>query len=136
MTSPASALAIVSGLLLAGSAAAQVASVDSRNSPASLRCSALGQIDEADAPLREAARLNPQSAETRFYLGSVYAAQNRFDLAAQSFKEALKIEVNFAAAHESLARVLSAQGKREEAMAHYQEAIRLISARRGGPRAP
>src|SRR5688572_10187754 len=50
MTSPASALAIVSGLLLAGPAAAQVASVDSRNSPSSLRCSALGQIDEAERP--------------------------------------------------------------------------------------
>jgi hypothetical protein len=32
--------------------------------------------------------------------------------------------------------VLSAQGKKEEAMKHYQEAIRLISARRGGPKAP
>jgi tetratricopeptide (TPR) repeat protein len=95
-----------------------------------------GQLDEADAPLREAARLMPQSAETRFYLGSVYAAQNRFDLAAQSLKNALQIDRSFAAAHESLARVLSAQGKKEEAMKHYQEAIRLISARRGGPKAP
>jgi tetratricopeptide (TPR) repeat protein len=86
--------------------------------------------------LREAARLMPQSAETRFYLGSVYAAQNRFDLAAQSFKNALQIDAGLAAAHESLARVLSAQGKREEAAEHYQEAIRLISARRGGPKAP
>lgn len=50
MTSPASALALVAGLLAAGPAAAQVASIDSRNSPASLRCSALGQIDEAERP--------------------------------------------------------------------------------------
>jgi Tfp pilus assembly protein PilF len=57
-------------------------------------------------------------------------------LAAQSFKNALQIDANLAAAHESLARVLSAQGKREEAMEHYQEAIRLISARRGGAKAP
>jgi tetratricopeptide (TPR) repeat protein len=78
----------------------------------------------------------PQSAESRLYLGSVYAAQNRFDLAAQSFKNALQIDANLAAAHESLARVLSAQGKREEAIEHYQEAIRLISARRAGPKAP
>jgi tetratricopeptide (TPR) repeat protein len=95
-----------------------------------------GQIEKADAPLREAARLMPQSAETRFYLGSVYAAQYRFDLAEQSFKNALQIDSTFAAAHESLARVLSAQGKREEAVVHYQEAIRLMSARTSGPKSP
>lgn len=50
MTSPAKALAIVAGLLAAGPAAAQVASIDSRNSPAALRCSALAQIDEAERP--------------------------------------------------------------------------------------
>lgn len=50
MTSPATALAIVAGLLAAGPAVAQVASIDSRNSPAALRCSALAQIDEAERP--------------------------------------------------------------------------------------
>ena len=50
MSTPLSALAIVAGLLAAGPAAAQVASIDSRNSPAALRCSALGQIEEAERP--------------------------------------------------------------------------------------
>ncbi len=50
MTSPATALAIVAFLLAAGPAAAQVASIDSRNSPSALRCSALAQIDEAERP--------------------------------------------------------------------------------------
>lgn len=50
MPSPVSALAIVAGLLAAGPVVAQVASIDSRNSPAALRCSALGQIDEAERP--------------------------------------------------------------------------------------
>src|SRR5690606_40257840 len=50
MTSPATALAIVAFLLAAGPAAAQVASIDSGNSPAALRCAALAQIDEAVRP--------------------------------------------------------------------------------------
>ena len=51
MTSPASALAIVAGLLAAGPAAAQIgASIDSRNSPAALRCSALAELEEAERP--------------------------------------------------------------------------------------
>ncbi|HEV7275156.1 MAG TPA: HdeA/HdeB family chaperone [Devosiaceae bacterium] len=51
MTSPASALAIVAGLLAAGPAAAQVgATIDSRNSPSALRCSALAELNEAERP--------------------------------------------------------------------------------------
>jgi Tfp pilus assembly protein PilF len=57
-------------------------------------------------------------------------------LAAQSFKDALQIDSSFAAAHQSLAQLLSAQGKKEEAMEHYKEAIRLINRRKGAPNSP
>jgi Tfp pilus assembly protein PilF len=38
----------------------------------------------------------------------------------------LRIQPNFAEAHAGLARVLAAQKKPEEAMRHYQEALRLL----------
>jgi tetratricopeptide (TPR) repeat protein len=75
--------------------------------------------------------LMPRSAETRFYLGSVYAAQNRYAEAAESFQESLQIDSDFAPAHHSLAQVLSAQGKKEEALRHYQEAARILRAHSG-----
>lgn len=51
MTSPASALAVVIAVLATGPAAAQIGvTIDSRNSPSALRCSALGQLDEAERP--------------------------------------------------------------------------------------
>jgi hypothetical protein len=51
MTSPASALAVVVALLAAGPAAAQIGvTIDSRNSPSALRCSALAELDEAERP--------------------------------------------------------------------------------------
>jgi hypothetical protein len=50
----------------------------------------------------------------------------------------LQIQGNSAATHHSLARVLSLQGKKEEAVAHYREAVRLDRAavRKGEQKTP
>jgi hypothetical protein len=38
----------------------------------------------------------------------------------------LQVQGDFAAAHQSLAQLLALQGKKGEAMQHYQEALRLM----------
>jgi protein O-GlcNAc transferase len=73
--------------------------------------------------------LTPESADASYYLGSVYAAQNRYGDAAESFKRSLQIQPDFVPAHQSLAQLLLLQGKKDEAMQHYQEAMRLTQGR-------
>jgi tetratricopeptide (TPR) repeat protein len=70
-------------------------------------------------------RLSPDAVEYHYYLGSVYAELGRLDDARRAFNDALLIRNDFAPAHQSLAQVLSLQGKKEEALRHYQAAHRL-----------
>jgi Tfp pilus assembly protein PilF len=43
----------------------------------------------------------------------------------EQFREALRVAPAFAPAHESMAQLLAQLGRREEAMEHYREALRL-----------
>jgi tetratricopeptide (TPR) repeat protein len=90
-----------------------------------------GKLDEAARALSDAARLSA-TPEAVYYLGSVYAAQSRYEEAVASFRMALQIEPNFVPAHQSLARLFAAAGKTAEASAHYREAIRLMKQQRPG----
>jgi tetratricopeptide (TPR) repeat protein len=89
-----------------------------------------GKLDAAIGPLQDAARLNTESPQASYYLGNVYAAQNRYGDAEAALKHALQVDAGFAPAHERLAQLLALQGKREEAMLHYQQAVQLM--RQGG----
>jgi tetratricopeptide (TPR) repeat protein len=70
--------------------------------------------------------LAPESAEARFGLGSLYAAQQRYDEAVKWFDATLRVEPDHVAAHQSLAELLSLQGNKPEAIRHYQEALRIM----------
>ena len=50
-----------------------------------------GANREAIAPLQQAVRLSPDSPEASYYLGSVFAAQNRYAEAADYFYQSLRI---------------------------------------------
>jgi tetratricopeptide (TPR) repeat protein len=91
----------------------------------------LGRPEEALRPLQQAVRLAPESAEYHYYLGSVYAELGRLYNAELEFKGALLRRSDFVPAHQSLAQVLLLQGKKEEALRHQQEALRLMQ-RSGG----
>ena len=56
----------------------------------------------------------------------VVAAQGYLDKAIDLFQQALRIQPEFAEAHESLGQALRQQGKRDEAIKHYQEALRIM----------
>jgi tetratricopeptide (TPR) repeat protein len=71
--------------------------------------------------------LAPDSAEYHYYLGSVFAELGRFNDAERAFKNALTVRSDFVPAHESLAQLLSSQGKREAALRHLEEARRIRS---------
>jgi Tfp pilus assembly protein PilF/4-amino-4-deoxy-L-arabinose transferase-like glycosyltransferase len=90
----------------------------------------LGRLDEAIPPLQNAVKLAGNSPEPSYYLGSVYAAKNRYTEAAEYFDLALQINADFAPAHQSLGDLLVLQGKKYEALGHYQEARRLMNQRR------
>ncbi len=79
-------------------------------------------------------RLSPDTPEASYYLGSVFAAQNRYAEAADYFYQSLRIQPDFIPAHQSLAQLLVIEGKKEEARQHYQEAVRLMTlSRRTAP---
>jgi tetratricopeptide (TPR) repeat protein len=85
-----------------------------------------GRLEEAISPLQRAIDLTPDAPEPSYYLGSVYAAQKRYTDAAAAFERALQIQPEFVPAHQSLAQLLLLEGNKEKALAHYQEARRLI----------
>ncbi|MBI2347931.1 MAG: tetratricopeptide repeat protein, partial [Deltaproteobacteria bacterium] len=69
--------------------------------------------------------------EAHHYLGRVVAAQGQLGEAVEHFRDALRIQPEFADAHESLGRALAQQGKRDEAVKHYQEALRIMKSGAG-----
>ncbi len=62
-------------------------------------------------------------------MGFILARRGQLDSAIELFREALRLQPQLAEAHESLARALASQGKREEAIQHYQEALRILKSR-------
>lgn len=74
-------------------------------------------------------KLNRTNPQIYHNMGLVLANRGRIDSAVELFREALRIQPDFAAAHENLARILILQSKRSEAIYHYQEALRIMKSR-------
>jgi protein O-mannosyl-transferase len=88
-----------------------------------------GQPDSAVVCLRRAIELLPTYAPTRAMaydsLGNVRIAQRRYNEAIAQFSEALRLNPNYADAHNDLGVALQQEGDREHAMEHFRIAIRL-----------
>lgn len=74
-------------------------------------------------------KLDPADPRLYYNMGFVLAGRGKFERALELFRRALRVQPNFAEAHESLGRVLALQGKTEEAIQHFQEALRLLKSR-------
>ncbi|HEX8523136.1 MAG TPA: tetratricopeptide repeat protein [Tepidisphaeraceae bacterium] len=68
-------------------------------------------------------RLRPRQSRNPLYWfldGSLHAMLSNFDVAADSYRQALKLKPDMTMAHESLANVLSSQGELREAIKEYR----------------
>ncbi len=84
-----------------------------------------GRLPEAEAHLREAVRLNPDSVRARTDLGSALAKMGRRPEAIAEFQAALKLDPSAAILHHNLANALLESGRPAEAIAEYETALRI-----------
>ena len=82
------------------------------------------RVDRREA-LKQGASINPNSAEFHSQLGSKYAEQQQWSQAIASYKQALRINPQFAAGYRNLARVLTRTGQREESAQCWYRALTL-----------
>jgi Flp pilus assembly protein TadD/mono/diheme cytochrome c family protein len=85
----------------------------------------MGRNKEAIAPLREAARLQPENAQVQNNLGTVRASLGEFSEASTYFREALRLRPDYFAACMNLASALRLSGNLAEAITYYAEALRM-----------
>ncbi len=83
----------------------------------------IGQVDEAIAQLQETLRRAPDYAPARKTLGLV--TQHRFRADLERIQATLAAHPDDPAAHVSFAQLLADMGRRDEAITHYQQALRL-----------
>jgi tetratricopeptide (TPR) repeat protein len=81
--------------------------------------------EEAIRYLAIAVALRPQSPGARLNLGSELLRKDQWEEAVVEFREALRLDKDYAEAHCNLGLGLRGQGKREEAIAEFREALRL-----------
>jgi protein O-GlcNAc transferase len=86
-----------------------------------------GRVGEALKCLEEAARLTPNSVETRFYLGLAQRANSDFDQAERTMRQALSAAPGFGPARHELNKLLYEAGRIEEAQAVLRQAPAPLS---------
>ncbi len=83
-------------------------------------------LHKAVDALQTAVRLSPRLAAARVSLGGAYTALGRFDEAASSVEEAIRLEPLNDAAHAALARVYwIGQGRIDDAILEFEHTVRL-----------
>jgi len=90
-----------------------------------------GEIEFAMSEFIEAIRLSPENddniaARANFHLGMILLELDRAGLAANAYRETLRLGWRTAPVYTALGQALSSLGKHTEAIAQYQEALRLV----------
>jgi tetratricopeptide (TPR) repeat protein len=85
-----------------------------------------GDYESAERECREAIKMNPNSAEAHWYLGSILHVLGRYEEAEKEFREAIKIKPNFSQAHYNLGILLYELGRYEEARMEYEMATKSL----------
>ena len=86
---------------------------------------ALNRISEAKLNFQAALRLSPSHLPTLVNYGMMLRGQNDFDGAIDCFRKALALDPGNGESHERLARALMAACRIDEALKHYEQAVRL-----------
>jgi S1-C subfamily serine protease/Tfp pilus assembly protein PilF len=84
-----------------------------------------GQLRQASAILVSLRERQSKNPIYWFLDGTLHTMLNNLDLAASSFKQAIKLKPDMAMAHDGLGMVLSNQGKLREAIAQYKNAAKV-----------
>jgi tetratricopeptide (TPR) repeat protein len=88
-----------------------------------------GYLEQAEASFQTALRDNPSSAEALYGLGSVYLQQQKNNEARRSFERAVQLRAGYPDtlpnAWNNLGLLATREGRTEEAIQHFQEALRL-----------
>jgi len=85
-----------------------------------------GQYDQAATSLEKAVELDKRQEVFHYHLGLVYAAQNRFEDAVETFKKVILINPEYNLAHATLAGYYNKLGKIEESKYHMAIARRTM----------
>jgi tetratricopeptide (TPR) repeat protein len=81
-------------------------------------------LDQAKREFETELAANPTDAGSEYELGEVFRLSRRTTDAETCYRRALELQPNFAPAHIGLGNLLSMEGNKPEALAHYQEAVR------------
>jgi Flp pilus assembly protein TadD len=92
-----------------------------------------GQLQQAEQIYRQILRFEPQHADALHLLGLIAHQVGQHDSALRHIGDAIALDKTNAVYHNNLGEVYRALGKREEAQACYQEAIRINLAGRTHP---
>jgi tetratricopeptide (TPR) repeat protein len=90
----------------------------------------LGRHEEAEASLRRAIELDPESATIRYNLGNGLVAGGRFEEAVEAYREAIRLDHDYPEAHCNLGHALLARGQFGEAAESMRRGHELGSRRR------
>lgn len=88
----------------------------------------LNQLDKAEAEFQKVvADLTYQTREVAYFnLARLYLIQNRLDLAYENVQKAIQIKPRLAMAHNLKGTILDKENKPEEAMASYEQAVKIV----------
>jgi len=81
-------------------------------------------LNEAKREFETELGTSPSDAGSEYELGEVFRLMRRKADAEACYRRALQLQQNFAPAHKSLGNLLSVEGKKDEAIAHLQEAVK------------
>jgi tetratricopeptide (TPR) repeat protein len=82
-----------------------------------------GKVEEGLSHLRRAIQINPLSVGSHYVLGQFLVEQGHPDQAIKAFEITVKLRQHFASGEEGLASAYQAQGKEQEALEHWRNAI-------------
>lgn len=85
----------------------------------------LGRLPEAEADLTRAAEMLPDNATVWLVLAETRARQRQFDAAAEAYGQVITLRPDAAEAHAGLGYMRALTGRREDAVRHWEEALRL-----------
>ncbi len=89
-----------------------------------------GRLDEAETHYRRAANADPRSARAFYNLGVALEDRSAVSGAVEAYEAALRLDPELAVAHFNLSRLLEADGRSAEALAHLAAYKKILD--RGG----